>query len=374
MKPITPWVLIVGFLWSTASYAAENPVDNSALPSMKVSVSHAPDFYNLDGHVEAVNQSTLSAQTSGTIEKLYYDVDDYVEKGSVIARIKSKNQQAGVQQARAGQAEASASYAEAKARLAEAEAAFKRISDIYARRLVPRADYDNAEAGLKAAQAQVHAAEARTVAAQAQATQAGEQLGYTTVVAPYSGIVTKRHVQLGEAVNPGAPIMSGISLDQLRVVVEVPQRMINAVRKEQKAFVFQDGTNTSIPVKNLTFFPYADPTTNAFKVWIGLEEGVKQLFPGMFVKVAFITGTQADVLTVPESAVAIRSEVIGVYVLDAQGKPSLRQIRLGRKLNDKDVMVLAGLDAGETIALDPVQAAIYLKQAHTPTAEGKAHE
>ena len=263
MKPITPWVLIVGFLWGTASYAAENSAVNAALPSMKVQVSNAPDFYYLDGHVEAVNQSTLSAQTSGTIEKLYYDVDDYVEKGSVIARIKSKNQQAGVQQAKAGQAEAEASYAEAKARLAEADAAFKRISDIYARRLVPRADYDNAEATLKAAQAQVRAAEARTVSASAQATQAGEQLGYTTLIAPYAGIVTKRFVQLGETVNPGTPIMSGISLDQLRVVVEVPQRMINAIRKEKKAFVFQDGTSTSLPVKDLTFFPYADPTTNA---------------------------------------------------------------------------------------------------------------
>ena len=373
MKPITPWVLIVGFLWGTASYAAENSAVNAALPSMKVQVSNAPDFYYLDGHVEAVNQSTLSAQTSGTIEKLYYDVDDYVEKGSVIARIKSKNQQAGVQQARAGQAEAAASYAEAKARLAEAEAAYKRISDIYARRLVPRADYDNAEAGLKAAQAQVRAAEARTVAASAQATQAGEQLGYTTLIAPYAGIVTKRFVQLGEAVNPGTPIMSGISLDQLRVVVEVPQRMINAVRKEQKAFVFQDGTSKSLPVKDLTFFPYADPTTNAFKVWVGLDEGVKNLFPGMFVKTAFITGTQADVIAVPESAIAIRSEVMGVYVLDDKGQPALRQIRLGRKLNDKDVMVLAGLDAGETIVLDPVQAAIYLKQS-TPSTEGKPHE
>ena len=78
-------------------------------------------------------------------------------------------------------------------------------------------------------------------------------------------------------------------------------------------------------------------------------------------------------IAVPESAIAIRSEVMGVYVLDDKGQPALRQIRLGRKLNDKDVMVLAGLDAGETIALDPVQAAIYLKQS-APSTEGKAHE
>jgi RND family efflux transporter MFP subunit len=313
-----------------------------------VSEVGTPELHYLDGHVEAVNESTLSAQTSGVIEKLFYDVDDFVEPGKVIARIKSKNQQAGVEQAQA-------SLDEAQARYTEAQADFKRISDIYAKRLVPKADYDASQAGMKAA-------EARLAAAKAQVTQAGEQLGYTSLIAPFGGIVTKRHVQLGEAVNPGTPIMTGISLDQMRVVVEVPQRLIGKVRDEKKAFVFQDGSNKSLTVKSLTFFPYADPKTNAFKVRIDLAEGSKDLFPGMFVKVAFVVGEQQGIVSVPESAVVVRSEVIGVYVINAQGKPALRQIRLGKKLDDNTISVLAGLDAGETIAIDPGQAAIFLKQ------------
>jgi multidrug efflux pump subunit AcrA (membrane-fusion protein) len=126
--------------------------------------------------------------------------------------------------------------------------------------------------------------------------------------------------------------------------------------------VFQDGSNKSLVVKSLTFFPYADPKTNAFKVRIDLAEGAKDLFPGMFVKVAFVLGQQQGVVSVPESAVVTRSEVIGVYVINAQGRPALRQIRLGKKLDENTISVLAGVDAGETIALDPVQAAIFLKQ------------
>ncbi|MFN3786543.1 MAG: efflux RND transporter periplasmic adaptor subunit, partial [Thiothrix sp.] len=346
MKRLPKWVLIIGLSASPAYYsqASEQAAQTApaTLATMVVATVNAPELHYLDGHVEAVNQSTISAQTSGTIEKLFYDVDDYVEKGSVIARIKSKTQQAGVQQAQA-------SLAEAQARYQEAQAEFKRISDIYAKQLVPKADFDAAEAGLKAA-------EARLEAAKAQVAQAGEQLGYTTLVAPYGGIVTKRHVELGEAVNPGTPIMSGISLDQMRVVVEVPQRLINRVRQEQKAIVFLDGSNKSLAVKSLTFFPYADPKTNAFKVRIDLQEGAKDLFPGMFVKVAFIIGQQDAVVSIPESAVVIRSEVIGVYVINADGKPSLRQIRLGKKLDETNISVLAGLEAGETIALDPIQA------------------
>ncbi|WGZ92490.1 MAG: efflux RND transporter periplasmic adaptor subunit [Candidatus Thiothrix putei] len=354
MKMLPKWLLIVGLSALSACGSSEQiqPAASAqvqiALQTTTVNAIVTPELYYLDGHVEAVNESTISAQTSGVIEKLFYDVDDYVEPGKVIARIKSKNQQAGVEQAQA-------SLDEAQARYSEAQTDFKRVSEIYAKRLVPKADLDAAQAGLKAA-------EARLAAAKAQVTQAGEQLGYTTLIAPYGGIVTKRHVQLGEAVNPGTPIMTGISLDKMRVVVEVPQRLIGKVRQEKKAFVFQDGSNKSLAVESLTFFPYADPKTNAFKVRIDLKEGAQDLFPGMFVKVAFVIGQQENVVSIPESAVVVRSEVIGVYVINEDGKPALRQIRLGKKLDDNNISVLAGVDAGETIALDPVQAAISLKQ------------
>lgn len=362
MRNFSAWVLIAslgiiaGCGESTTEQAKPAASQSADLQTAQVAAASSQALHYLDGHVEAVNQSTLSAQTSGTIEQLFYDVDDYVEKGKVIARIKSKTQQAGVQQAQA-------SLDEAEARHKEAQAEFKRISDIYARKLVPKADYDAAEAGLKAA-------EARLEAARAQVSQAGEQLGYTTLIAPYSGIVTKRHVELGEAVNPGTAIMSGISLNQMRVTVEVPQRLIATIRKEKQALVFRDGSHQPLPVKELTFFPYADPKTNAFKVRIELEDGIQDLFPGMFVKVAFVMGEQEGVISVPESAVVTRSEVIGVYVINADGKPALRQIRLGKKLDEINISVLAGLEAGETIALDPVQAAISLKQQVT----GVQHE
>ncbi len=354
MKKVRKWVLVVGLSVGALQAKAE-------LPTVQVQEVTAPTMQYLDGQVEAVNQSTVSAQTSGVIEKLYYDVDDYVDQGKVIARIRSKNQQAGLQQAQASQSEAKASLAEAQASLAEAQANFNRISEIYSRRLIPKADYDNAEANLKTTQARVKAVEARIASANAQAAQAGEQLGYTTVVAPYSGIVTKRFVELGEAVSPGSPIMSGISLEQLRVVVEVPQRLIRAVREQKQANVMDEESGGSLPVKAITFFPYADPTTNAFKVRLDLENKIKDIFPGMFVKVGFVTGKN-KVVSIPDSAVVTRSEVIGAYVVDAQGKPALRQIRLGEKLDNGQRVVLAGLAAGERVATDPMQATILLKQ------------
>ena len=76
---------------------------------------------------------------------------------------------------------------------------------------------------------------------------------------------------------------------------------------------------------------------------------------------------------VPESAIAYRGEVTGVYVIDKSGMPSLRQIRLGRPSISNKIQVLAGLDEGEVIATDPVHAAIYLKQQQEKQ-QGDQHE
>ena len=91
-----------------------------------------------------------------------------------------------------------------------------------------------------------------------------------------------------------------------------------------------------------------------------LPEGEYGLYPGMFVKVAFVTGRDRR-LVVPLTAVAYRSEVRAVYVVK-DGDVALRQVRLGRTFGDM-VEILAGVDPGEAVALNPVAAAVQLKSA-----------
>jgi multidrug efflux pump subunit AcrA (membrane-fusion protein) len=81
----------------------------------------------------------------------------------------------------------------------------------------------------------------------------------------------------------------------------------------------------------------------------------------MFVKVAFVTGESARLL-IPNSALVERSEITAVYVVDANGATSLRQVRLGHRFDDR-IEVLAGLRAAEVIAIDPIVAAGHLKKA-----------
>lgn len=305
-----------------------------------------PREYRLDGTVEAIRQSTVTAQTGGQVEEILFDVDDYVEAGDLIVRLRDTEQTA-----RLAQAEAEVRAAEAQLQQARDENA--RTEKLFARELVAEAAMEKATAALDAATAQVEAARAAVV-------QAREQLDYTRVKAPYTGIVTHRHVQVGEVASPGQPLMSGISLDELRVTVDVPQSLIPLIREHNQAAIEQPGDGY-VPVEQITVFPFADHGSNTFKVRLDLPRGIKNLFPGMFVKSAFVTGRSQE-LVVPREAVVFRSEVTGVYVVGDEGTPLLRHVRVGRDLPDGSLIVLAGLEAGERVALDPVAAGVMIKR------------
>ncbi len=298
-----------------------------------------------DAVIEAVHQSTLSSQIVGRVVEINYDVDDFVPKGGVILRFRDTEQQARLDQARAG-------LGEAKARRKEADDEYQRVKDIYARKLVAQSEMDRAVAGQEAARARLEAAEAKLA-------EATEQFEHTVIKAPFSGYVTQRHVEVGETVGVGQPLMSGFSYEHLRALVQVPQAFVGSVRQHAKARVILKDDH-SVEAESLRVFPYADPQSHSFRVRVNLPQADYGIYPGMFVKVAFVTGEVERLLILAE-AVVKRSELTGVYVLADDGRVSLRQIRVGGRIGNQ-VEVLAGLSEGERIAVDPIAAGIELKQ------------
>ncbi len=283
--------------------------------------------------IEAVQRATVSAQTSGRVVEVNFDVDDYVTKGSVLLRFRDAEQRAALKAA--------------QARYSEAEAEFNRIKDIYEKQLVAKSTFDRAEAAFKAARAGLE--------------QAQEQIEHTVVRAPYSGIVVKRHIEVGEVANPGQALMTGLSLERLRAVADVPQAHIETLRSLSRARVLVPDGAPGVEGVKLTISPYADALSHTFKVRVDLPPGQHGVYPGMFAKVAFAVGEEVRLL-VPAAAVVYRSEVTAVYVVGEDDRVALRQIRAGRLLPDGSMEVLAGLAAGERVALDPIRAGIYLKE------------
>lgn len=299
----------------------------------------------LDGLVEAVQQATLFAQTSGRVIKLTYDVDDFVKKGSVIARLRDTEQKARLKQAKAG-------LDAAKAQAKEADLEFTRVAGLYEKKLVAASLKDKADAGLKSAIAQLNAASARH-------DESKEQLAHTIIRAPFSGTLTKRHIELGETLQVGQAVVSGVAQqDALRFNVQVPQRLINTARQLASVDIVLDDAR-HIVSDQITIFPTADTTTHSFQLRALVFSNSYRLYPGMFVKVGLEIGTQKQI-SIPASSVVHRGELNAVYILGENNKVSLRQVRLGHS-RDGQYIILAGLQDGEQLITQPNLAAVAIK-------------
>ncbi len=291
--------------------------------------------------VEAVRQSTVSAQVSGRIVDIRFDVGDRVEKGAVILRI---DERAASQAVAASEAQ----VREAEAALVNARAQFERTRQLLAQKFVSQAALDKAEADYKAA-------ESRMKATLAGAGAAATEKSFATIVAPYSGVVSARHVQLGEMASPGKALLTGFDPTGLRVVATVPSAQVPAIQAGARARIEVPSLARWVDVKSVTVVPSADPRTHTTQVRLDLPDNAKGLLPGVFARAHFVTG-RAPRLMVPREAVLRRSEVTAVYVVGADGAPRLRQVRTGTAADEKSIEILAGLKAGEKVALDPVKA------------------
>ncbi|WP_022940294.1 efflux RND transporter periplasmic adaptor subunit [Psychromonas hadalis] len=296
--------------------------------------SQKEQVIQLDATLEAINKATLSAQTSGRIVKINFDSNDYVNEGEVLLEITNKEQGAKL-------AASEADILRAKVAYKEARLTYERYKKLFPKGAISQGDLDQAEAAAKSNQQQIKAAEANLI-------QAKESLNYTIVRAPFSGVVTERHVEVGETINPGEPLFSGLSLDNLRAVTAIPQRYLMALR-ENPEFTITLSDGSQLFSDQITLFSYADQQTHTFKVRIDLPNNDKLLLPGMWVKVAFINGTR-QTITIPTSAVLTNNELTAVY-RDVKGKAVLTQIRLGKTQNGY-IEVLAGLQDGDKISLD----------------------
>ncbi|XOZ32241.1 efflux RND transporter periplasmic adaptor subunit [Halomonadaceae bacterium KBTZ08] len=316
-------VLLVG-LWASVPSAASQwtQVKRQALT----------ETLRLDGMIEAVRESTVSAQTAGTVVELPYDVDDAVDSGELIVRLEDRDEQARVEQARS-------SLAEARADLTDARQNLDRVKQLHERGAASQQDLDQARNRFDAARARVSRAEGALA-------EAREQLGYTRVQAPYSGIVTERMVEVGESVSPGQPLMRGLSLEELRVVVSLPQQYAEQVRAEREAVVTL-ANGARLETGRMTFYPYADPNSHSFRLRLSLADPEARLFPGMLVRVGIPAGRR-EALWVPESSIYRRGELRAVFVRGPDDAPRLRQVRLGSR-RDGMVEVLAGVSQGESV-------------------------
>jgi RND family efflux transporter MFP subunit len=331
------WIYYLLMLGAATAHASE------LLAVAQAQYREVEQTYSVEGLVEATRQSTVSAQISGRIKEINFDVGSHVNKGQVILRIDERE----TAQALAG---SNAQVLQAQATLQNAKASYERSKQLFEQKFISQSALDKAEADYQVARAQAAASEAA-------AGQASLAHGYSAVVAPYSGVVAARLVEVGEMVSPGKPLMVGFDPAEMRVVVSVPQYKLPDIGTQPKVMVEVPSLNRWVKAASSIVQPLADARTHSTQVRVYLPANEPGVYPGMFVRAHFVVG-RANRLVIPASAVLHRSEVVAVYVVDEKGGVKLRQVRLGEATADGAVEVLAGLNPGEKVALDPIKAGL----------------
>ena len=350
-RPRQRWAWLGAFVMSVAAAQGVNQV-----PVVPAQVKSVAVGFELDGVIEPVKQSTISAQAGGRVATLLVKAGDKVRAGQVLATIDDREAQTGVQRSQA-------QLAQAQAELRNAQANFDRTRDLQSKGFVSAAALDTADSQLKGALAGRDQAGAG-------ARQSALAQGFTRVSAPFDGWVLQTHVQAGDLAVPGKPLLTLYAPLPLRAVVQVPVSRSNVARAAGAVEVLlangAAGAQWVRPSASSTV-PTADPVSQTIEWRLELpSEAAQSLLPGQQVRVRFVGG-RADRMVVPVAAVLRRGELTAVYVVSGNGF-TLKAVRLGAEHGSEGVEVVAGLIEGDRVAMDPVKAGLGSAQAVPPAA------
>ena len=307
------------------------------------------------GTLAAQNEATVAAQVAGQLEKNLVDLGDPVKAGQEIALIDTTSYAALASASAANLARANASAANAAQNL-------KRAEDLQREQIASTSDLEAAVADAARTRAEVKAAEANDAVARL-------AVDRSRVKAPFDGIIAERLASPGDYLAVGTPIARLVQTDPLRLRLEVPEREAGAVRVGQSVRVFLDGDTNRYHGQ----LSRIAPAIRADNRMLPVEADVPNpggLRAGLFVRAQIVITEPTETLSVPANAIVTFAGLEKVVTVTG-GKAAEKAVTTGRRDNDW-VEILAGLDAGETLVLDPVgirtgQSVVVANQASHPT-------
>lgn len=348
-----PWVVLAllvvgGIAWYllTATQTTEAPTveATAAEPVMQINEAEVTtiepqlltQLVRVSGPISPRRQAALTALVGGVVETVTFRPGDRVGEGEVLVQIDTRNLRIQLDQQR-NTAEAT------RAQLTLAESQLERTLALSDRGL-------STSSGLEQAESNVAALRANLAALEGQVTAAEAALEDAAVNAPFSGIVSSRSAEPGQAVSPGAPLVSIVDLSVLEMQASAPVSVNAQIAPGQRVTVTIEG----IPGKTFEGVvdrvnPVAIEGTRTIPVYITLENNEGLLRGGMFASGQIVVAEQADALAVPASA--IREDATGEYVLKLEDGVLVRQaIERGTSWSrGRTIEIVDGLAAGDTV-------------------------
>ena len=291
------------------------------------------------GQIESSQSANISTRIMGRITSITVKTGDHVNKGQLLATISDED-------IKAKRAQTAAVISEAEAAYASSQKDYERYNNLYKQQSATAGELDNMTL-------QYNSAKSRLEAAKQMRNEVSAMLAYSSLTAPFSGVVTQKLVEVGSIANPGMTILTIEQNASLQVAASVSESDISNVKVGDTAVVKIKSANKSFTGKITQLNPSSQFSGGQYFVKISIPESEKKsLYSGMFVNVSIPVAHKAavsklDVIMIPQSAIVNRDELTGVYTVSNNNTALLRWIRLGKQYGDK-VEVLSGLAKDES--------------------------
>ncbi|GMV20416.1 MAG: hypothetical protein AMXMBFR57_03650 [Acidimicrobiia bacterium] len=332
---------------------------------------------DVTGTLAAEEQVTLSFKVVGRLDSLAVDLGSSVERGDIIGRLTPTDFQlrvnqadAALQQARArlGLAgggsddtvvvEQTAVVRQARAVLDQAKLTRDRAEAFLKDGIGSQASFDEADAAWKVAEGRFQDAIEEVRNRQALLTQrrtelelARQALTDSTLTAPFAGRVRERHVTAGQYLATGAPVVTIVRVNPLRLRLSIPEREASSVRVGLPVRVTLEGDPSVHQGRVVRISPAIEESSRTLSIEAEVANPTGVLRPGAFANAEVVTESRDLSVLVPESALSSFAGVDKVFIV-AAGKAAERRVTLGRR-HDGQVEVLEGLKAGELVINRP---------------------
>lgn len=327
----------------------------------------------LAGTTQAIQDAIIYARTSGYLRKRHVDIGDHVRSGQLLAEIASPEVEQQLNQSRANLRQSERNLELQRATLDLARITTDRYKAANAENAVAIEALDQSVGAFRTAQAAVAAAEANVESNQANVRQLEQMTSFQRVLAPFSGTVIQRNVDVGALITAGSPtdntavaptsvtgaangLFEVVQVDRLRVFVNVPQAFAPNVRA---------GLPVSVTVRGQLAAPVAasvsrtssalDPGTRTLLTQVDIPNTSGRLLPGMFVYVTFKIAPSGTRWRVPATAVIIDAQGSRVAIVGPQNAIRFQYVEIGRDFGDS-LDIQAGLQGQETIVRQPTVA------------------
>ena len=341
-----------------AAAAPADKVEPIAVTAVPAAMTDVASAFDAGGVVQARTTATIASRILAPVRDIRVSPGDQVRKGQTLIVLASDDLAAGARAARAaalaaeqGSSAAAAELQAAEANLALARASYDRIAGLQARRSATAQELDEATATMRSAEARVAGASARALqaasavdSARAASDQASTTESFTTIAAPFDGMVTEKMVEPGNLASPGMPLLRLEDTGGFRLEVRVDESRIGQIRNGDRVPITLGTGTVSMTGMVVEVSRAVDADARAFLVKIAVPDA-GTLRSGGFGKARFV-GASRRALTVPSSAIVRRGQLTSVFVVDK----GVARVRL---VNVSETEVLAGLTEAELVILSP---------------------